>query len=204
MSATPGWYPDPSNPQIMRFWNGSEWTTGRSVPVGIGEQPAARTPATTGTSTTGVQFQMPQLSTLAWLTFGGVALVALGAMLPWVEVHTAYGYSVRETPQGGSAFLFWLLGAAIVALAWPARTGTLSKARCIGLTVIGSYLTLCAFTNIAAVGKLNDEHPGAGISGGMGLWIYTLGTGLIVAGIVKAWLARRKEAAASATSTVLA
>ena len=199
MSATPGWYPDPSDERIMRFWNGNDWTTERSVPVVVDERPT-----TAGLPGNGAgQFQMPQISTLGWLFFGGAALVSLGAMLPWVEVQNAYGMGVKATPPGGSAAFLWTLAGIVVWLAWPARVGAVSKGRVIGLTVVGSFLALCVFTNFAAFGEAHDKNPGANISPGMGLWIYTVGTGLVVAAIVKSWLALRK-AAPTGTGTVLA
>lgn len=41
-SPAPGYYPDPSIPNYIRYWNGSAWVPGTSQPASEGPQPAAR------------------------------------------------------------------------------------------------------------------------------------------------------------------
>jgi hypothetical protein len=40
MTAAPGWFPDPGNPQLLRYWDGQQWTD-RTVPApgGYGAPP---------------------------------------------------------------------------------------------------------------------------------------------------------------------
>ena len=38
-SPTPGYYPDPSIPHYIRYWNGSSWVPGTSQPAPAGSQP---------------------------------------------------------------------------------------------------------------------------------------------------------------------
>jgi hypothetical protein len=55
-----GWYPDPARPGTERFWDGSEWTDERPLPVA---DPTAVMAAALLRSTVG--FELPSAETLA-------------------------------------------------------------------------------------------------------------------------------------------
>ena len=40
MNRTPGWYPDPVNPEKLKWWNGSAWTNESQSPSGVPATPS--------------------------------------------------------------------------------------------------------------------------------------------------------------------
>jgi hypothetical protein len=63
-----GWYPDPARPDTERYWDGSEWTDERPVPVA---DPSALVDAAPLRSTVG--FELPSAETLARMGAGARA-----------------------------------------------------------------------------------------------------------------------------------
>ncbi len=68
MRVVSGWYPDPARPGTERYWDGSEWTDERPVPVA---DPSAVTAAAPLRSTVG--FELPSDETLARMRAGACA-----------------------------------------------------------------------------------------------------------------------------------
>ena len=181
MTTAPGWYPDPTEPQLT----------------------VADTPAP-------IAIRMP-MTTTSWFLFGGAALAALGSLLPWEQDTTPFGTHVTAGPTsvpGVAAMLLGLLSA-VVWIAWPTRTGNLTKARRVGLTVVIAILTFFVFAKFAALGNAQrsanaDPNSGTDLFGaggtmtygaGLGLYIYAAGNVALWVGAVRAWRARRNQPA---------
>ena len=73
MSATPGWYPEPSDPRASRFWDGQRWTDHVLPTATIG-----------ATSTWAAPTDRRALPLWAWLLIGGAALLVLTLLPPIV------------------------------------------------------------------------------------------------------------------------
>jgi hypothetical protein len=190
----------------MRFWDGSQYTAEHSVPATAAGAGAV---STVPTSVQAKAVAWPQLSRTAWALFAGCAVAAVGTMLPWEQDTTPFGGQLKAGPSsvpGGLALLLGLL-AAIVWIGWPVRAGKLSKARCVGLTVVGAalaFFVIAKFTSLASAqhqsssssADLFGGETGLGLSyhAGSGLFIYSAGVASITVGIVRAWFARRTTA----------
>jgi hypothetical protein len=66
--AASGWYPDPARPDIERYWDGSEWTDERPVPIQDPSEVAGAAPLW---STVG--FELPSYEALARMRAGAGA-----------------------------------------------------------------------------------------------------------------------------------
>jgi hypothetical protein len=63
-----GWYPDPARPGTERYWDGSQWTDGRPVPVADPSEVMSAAPVR---STVG--FELPSYEVLARMGAGAAA-----------------------------------------------------------------------------------------------------------------------------------
>jgi len=159
MNTAPGWYPDPSDDRIMRFWDGTQWNAERSLSgtATVDDVP----PAASGSTVVKTKISVPRLTRTGWFLFAGCAVAAVGTMLPWEQDTTPLGGQLTAGPSsvpGGVAMLLALLGL-IVWIGWPARDGQLSKARCVGLTIVGALLMFFVFAKFAACRR---AHHGRG------------------------------------------
>jgi hypothetical protein len=228
MTSIPGWYPDPSDDRIMRYWDGAQWKGERSLggTAAVGDTetaseaqtvappapevvaprvapptvapptippPAAAPPQAPASAPTTVGSRV-QISVTAWLLFGGAAIVALGSLLPWVQVTGLFGATISSSPQGGGPVFLMALAGGVVWLGWPSRLGRVSKGRCIGVTLIVGLLSIFVFSNFGDISNYQQKYPGSGINAGPGLYIYTAGVVAIWVGVVRAWLALRARA----------
>ena len=70
-SSTPpaGWYPDPTEPSVLRYWDGTQWTTDMQPAM----QPAADIPATRLTNRTalGIVLGLILVASMVLVVFGG-------------------------------------------------------------------------------------------------------------------------------------
>ncbi|HTK16942.1 MAG TPA: DUF2510 domain-containing protein [Acidimicrobiia bacterium] len=212
MNTAPGWYPDPSDDRIMRFWDGTQWNAERSLSgtATVDDVP----PAASGSTVVKTKISVPRLTRTGWFLFAGCAVAAVGTMLPWEQDTTPLGGQLTAGPSsvpGGVAMLLALLGL-IVWIGWPARDGQLSKARCVGLTIVGALLMFFVFAKFAALGNAQSQSANLDTSGasdlfgvpqtnlgltyhaGSGLYIYGAGVVAICVGVVRAWFARRAAA----------
>jgi hypothetical protein len=212
MNTAPGWYPDPTDDRIMRFWDGSQWNAERSLTGAAQVDDVA--PAAPATTVPKTKISVPRLTRTGWFLFAGCAVAAIGTMLPWEQDTTPLGGQITAGPSsvpGGIALLLALLGL-IVWIGWPARDGELSKGRCVGLTIVGALLMFFVFAKFAALGDAQSKSANLDTSGasdlfgvpqtnlglsyhaGSGLYIYGAGVVSICVGIVRAWFARRARA----------
>jgi hypothetical protein len=207
MTTAPGWYPDPTEERTMRYWNGTQWQGERTLMV-AGATPEPQLPV--ADTSAPIAIRMP-MTTTSWFLFGGAALAALGSLLPWEQDTTPFGTHVTAGPTsvpGAAAMLLGLL-AAVVWIAWPTRTGNLTKARRVGLTVVIAALTFFVFAKFAALGNAQssanaDSNSGTDLFGtgatmtygaGLGLYIYAAGNVALWIGAARAWRARRNQPA---------
>lgn len=207
MTTAPGWYPDPTEERTMRFWNGTQWQGERTLMV-ADAAPEPQLPAAEGSAPMAIRMPM---TTTSWFLFGGAAVAALGSLLPWEQDTTPFGTHVTAGPTsvpGAAAMLLGLL-AAVVWIAWPTRTGNLTKARRAGLTVVIAALTFFVFAKFAALGNAQSSanagaDQGTNLFGsgttmtygaGLGLYIYAAGNIALWIGAARAWRARRNQPA---------
>jgi hypothetical protein len=120
----PGWHPDHINPNLQRYWDGSEWTAVRRWVAGKWLDEAPPVPAHTGAMPTGsanpyaAAPARPRVSTAhtgrpTTIITAGVAgllvcsiLLVLGSFTPWLSISIAgHGTSVSGTDSGISQLI---------------------------------------------------------------------------------------------------
>jgi hypothetical protein len=206
MTTAPGWYPDPTEANTMRFWNGTQWQGERTLMVSAdtpeNPAPAAQSPAPAGAAVLAMRTPMTPTS---WLLFGGAALGAVGTLLPWEQDSTMIGTHITAGPASGGVALLLGLLAAVVWTGWPTRIGNLTKARRVGLTVLAACLTFFVFAKFAALGHAQSSadassttsmfgnQPTITYGPGLGLYLYSAGMVAVWIGTARAWRARRTE-----------
>jgi len=164
--------------------------------------------AITTTTTNNGAFSNAARSLSPTTKFVGAGAVAATIALfqSWVSVTDSDGISYSTSLSQDSAHVVFLAGlAAAVWAAWPALSGSLSKRRCVALTVAAAYvsgLAVLAFWQIHQVNAAIAQAGAASIDGidvvevgpAVGLLLYTAGAIAVCVGVVCAWrgaLARR-------------
>jgi hypothetical protein len=208
MSAEPGWFPDPVDSRVTRFWTGSEWGdelvwNGASwqqrpalpppfgVPAGSLSSPAAVAAAPTKARRSSAQLLM----------FVGAAVVVGGACLPWEKTQLFAGISTSRGPlDGGGIVIVVVFVAAVVWLASvpystmsPRRRWTLWL-----LAVVGALWVAVVFKSIDNDKKIldigGDLLQGSHVQVGSGLFVFAAGIGLIWLGLIGAAMTSPKPA----------
>jgi hypothetical protein len=163
MSDTPtppaGWFPDPEEPNLIRYWDGSAWT----------DQRMARQPAATPVAVDGRPIAVPFL-----LAAGALLIVAglgraVSYLAPYEASAVAIAFSVVEVLGWVGAFLCF------VAAGYPSRrTGT----RVLSLVLVATYILGGAI----AIGIALNPFGPAGLFALVGLiGLVTLGVGFAFA-----------------------
>lgn len=208
MSDNAGWHPDAAEPNLTRYWDGAQWTLERRWDgtawndTTTETTPAIPHPVVPAGSTTGFV-----MSPTSWLLFGGAALAGIGALLPWEEVSSSFGVGGSASPSsiGGAAFTLFGLVALVIWVGWPAREGTLSSGRLLGLGAVAALMAFFVIAKFNAIGDAQAELDAAGGGGvglggfevsasvdpGLGLYLWSTGTVIVWVGIHRAWRARR-------------
>lgn len=88
-----GWYPDPTNPEIERQWDGAQWT-----PL---TRPSVKK-TTTATTQRPVAIDQNSRVVLSWAVLLGGVLVATGTLLGWMDATTGFVSITRNAFQLGS------------------------------------------------------------------------------------------------------
>ena len=86
----PGWYPDPSDPSMQRYFNGTEWT---DLPAPPPTDRAMSAKPQIGDTDPAVMED--SRTVLSWTVVAGGALVALGSLLAWMTA-TAGIFSISR------------------------------------------------------------------------------------------------------------
>jgi len=94
----PGWYPDPSNPSIQRYFNGTEWTDLPAPP-----------PMAAGSSNAVPSSQAPSQivggdsrTVLCWAVVAGGALLSIGTLFAWMTASAGIISVSRNAFQMGA------------------------------------------------------------------------------------------------------
>lgn len=214
MSTEPGWYPDPNDAGVMRFWSGNDWVGERiwdgakwvdQVDPGTGSPGVtastldATSAAPPGLAPPVVRTARPaaqsaSVSTTGWILVGGAVAVVIGSLLPWAQASDAFGITVSASPRGGGPVLLLVLAALGLYAGWPALRGGLSKRRLLGVAVIAAILTIFAITNWSDLGTLQSNDHDIQVNAGSGLYLYTAGVVALWVSVVRTWRPRRRSA----------
>jgi hypothetical protein len=205
---TAGWFEDPTGRNLLRFWDGTQWTGHVQHHDGSSAtDPTTLTVPAVPAEVVVSQFAVARgpMSSVGKLLPGGVAVAAVASFLPWVTVSGPFGVQTSATPSQGGVIAYILVAlAATTWAAWPATTGSLSKKRCVGLTIAVAFVSLYAVgafyglhqvqTQIDALGEAPSFFGAtdiAKIEPGLGLYIYTAAMLTLWVGVVRAWRTRR-------------
>ncbi len=209
-----GWYPDPADERVMRYWDGSEWKGQRvlNVPAPTSPAPVAPTTEVSPTSTVQTLAERFPMTKTSWVLFGGVALAAIGVLMPWEHDTMALSTITRgpTSSPAGAMFLFVVL-AAVGWLAWPSRTEELSKKRRVALAVLAGVLGFFVVAKFASLAHAQAQaqaqaakvdsglFPGLGSATeikygvGLGLFVYAAGVITIAIGLGQKWIVRLRD-----------
>ncbi|MEQ1788110.1 MAG: hypothetical protein ABL966_13735, partial [Acidimicrobiales bacterium] len=141
--------------------------------------------------------------------FGGAAVAGVGALLPWADVTTTYGYTASANPAdvGSAAFLLLGLVALVLWLGWPTREQSISGGRLVGLVAVVGAMTFFALSNLAAIADYQEglnasaensflgETSTATASPGLGLLLWSAGSIALWVGAFRAWRGRASRSA---------
>lgn len=147
--------------------------------------------------------QWGQVTRNGWWLLGGVVLVFIGSLLPWVEVSAGGVVAVSSHPGGGGVVIFLFLAICTVLAGRPLLIGGLSKRRLLGTTAVVAILTLLAVTNWSDLHNVQQQAVGGltggfvTVSAGSGLVLYTVGVVVLCVLVVRLWLFRRHRAPAA-------
>lgn len=211
MTVEPGWYPDPTNPHITRLWTGTGWGDERvwngtawvSRPVGqpagapfaappppVQSQVPPPPPGPLGAAIAAAGFATPaaQLSPARKIVLVGAIVGAVGAFMPFEEA-TTFGVKITSSPRS-PILLLAVLGAAAWA-GWTIRHRIL-------LTVFAAIAALFVAGGFSSVADDHKLEPSAKAAGG--LILYSIGVGIVVLGVIRAWMAGRKPAVSTVVS----
>jgi hypothetical protein len=164
-SAPPDWYPDPGQPNTLRYWDGRQWTDQRAP---AGNQAARR----------------PSAAIVGLVAAGAMALGAIG---PWVD-------AVFVTVGGlnGDGVIVLLLAVVAAAVLGFGATGKTKSFGWLGLLAALCGLVACAVSVydlsqiLGAKTDLFGEDVRIG-NPGWGLWLSAVASGaLVLAGIALA------------------
>ena len=169
----PGWYPDPSQVDTQRYWDGSEWTDQRAPING------AATPA--NGSRTGTSIDIAANLRLALVGLGSLVVI-VAAFLPRYEPPSAFTKVVENSliQNSDGAITIALAVAAIIA-AWVTRN---SKRR--GWLIVALGLAIVAFAVYFGTGDrmllqstLSDFGGTSMADPGIGIWATGVGGAII-------------------------
>ncbi len=205
MSPTdPGWYPDPSDPSVQRYFNGTQWTD-LPAPPPVG----TATPMSPHIDAAGPTFEEDPRTVLCWTVVAAGVLVALGSLLAWMTATAGIISLSRNAFQMGDhesmtadGPIVMVLGLVLVGIGVARLTNT-SMPRFVQRSpiIVGLGVGLVLGCDYHSIHQwaLSLNSSGALGSVGTGFWVCCVGDALaIVAGIGLMSSERRAKQAASA------
>lgn len=155
-----GWYPDPTHPEELRYWDGSRWTEHRS-PSHSAATSAPPVPAA-AVASPGRKSAADRAKTRAVIILIGGALMAIGALLPWEEA-TANGVKIQSV-QGlseGAGGLTLAAGFVCAVLAALFLTGKVRAKSGIATLAVAAVTFVFVAGNMSAISDDVDKAKNA-------------------------------------------
>lgn len=210
-----GWFPDPYDATMLRWWDGARWTEHVSVPAAPVPPPVIAAPVQPGPppavpsaagAAAGGPFAPPTTApVVAAANVAGTSsarhpsgivllvsgiVVAIAALLPWATA-SSFGVSITKNGTEGDGVLTLLLGIGIAVLGWMGGASR-GRALSIGALVGAALVALIAIYDTADIARVAGESGFVSVSVGIGLWITVL-AGLVAVGFAIWQLATRRQ-----------
>jgi hypothetical protein len=167
-----GWYPDPTNANFQRLWDGRSWTTSIRPSESSASYPLvqqARGPAATTASPNFVNPRTIRMDVTRWVLIGSWAAALVGLLLPWVSA-TVFGTDISatglDTDDGKLCGILLLLALAFGVLGFfkkPRAFVILSLLASLLIAVVAIYDTANGTRLISASGLQGVVHVGPGL-----------------------------------------
>jgi len=188
-SFTTGWYPDPADPRVSRFWTGAQWAGERfwdgsgwvdRAPLGPTPWPASGTSGyQPGGGTPGAVNQWggvvgptprpalsPRIRNRVFATLIGAACIVIGALLPWASQNNGFATSTIDGTSAGGGQISIVIGLIIGVLAALFLAGTIGRRSTVGTLVLGALVVVIAVANLANLEDIiKKEADVPGLSG---------------------------------------
>ncbi|MGN6609488.1 MAG: DUF2510 domain-containing protein [Jatrophihabitans sp.] len=221
---TPGWYPDPQDGAVRRYWSGTEWGPpqrwdGRSwvadLPVASaagpayppGSHPAAPYPAAAAPPI-GPGAGLPRVPRRLWVAAAGAALVVLGCLLPWASQNNGFSTQTISGTDANGGVLDLVLGLVLLGLLAVVVRGRAGAKALWGALVVGAVIVVVCVANMSNLADVIDQEQASGVSDVLGTDTGTkVGVGIVlvlVGGLVAfvatllALIGRRRSSRAAA------
>lgn len=198
-SSSPGWFSDPGNPQVSRYWTGAQWAGERiwngaawidSRPPALPPQPVYAGPGAAPFTATATRTPaIGPVRNRLLLTVAGAVLVVIGSVLPWATQNNGITTTtINGSSVGGGQFLI-IVGLAIAVLAGLYLSGVIGKRSCIASLVLGALAITICFANMANISDVMDKEKandptfqlnGGGTHSGIGLFVVLIGCVLVL------------------------
>jgi Protein of unknown function (DUF2510) len=188
-----GWYRDPSGQFALRYWDGDAWTARVRRDADGLRHAAVATPAP-ATGLTRSRAGTRRAESTRWpvaiwtVLAAGVALMVVGALLPWREAQVGNESFSTNGIDGDGALAVMLAVTVVILLVLLERSRRLAVFL-IGLGVVGVGFALFEIVDVSReADELGAGEAARGITAnvGSGPWVVLVGGILILAGAVLA------------------